>query len=76
MPIDDFCRFVKVGRDAEQEEQLRAQWVSMLPLMSIKQLKYMSFEDYKAQCLGENIDQRPADEIIKELENLHGHKLV
>ncbi len=76
MEIGLFCRFVTKGMEKEQEERIHAQWVSMLPLMAIQQLKYMSFEQYKDQCLGRNIDMRPADEIIKELEDLHGMKLV
>lgn len=76
MDIEDFCEFVKIGKEKEQEERLHAQWVSMLPAMSRKELKYISFEDYIDQCLGKNIDLRPADEIIKELEALHGGKLI
>lgn len=76
MSIEDFCRFIKIAREKETDERIHAQWVSMLPLMSMQQLKYMSYEEYKKQCLGENIDTRPADEIIKELEDLHGQKLV
>lgn len=76
MNITDFCKFVQIGREKEEEERIHAQWVSMLPLMSMQQLKYMPFEEYKNQCLGKNIDTRPVDEIIKELEDLHGMKLV
>lgn len=76
LSINDFNRFIKIAKDKEKEEQIRAQWVSMLPYMSMKQLKYISLEEYKNQCTGKNIDIRPAEDIIKELENLHGTKLV
>jgi len=76
MDIKSFCQFVKTGREKERDEMIRKQWVSMLPYMSMQQIKYMSFEQYRDQCLGKNIDTRSADEIINELENLHGHKLV
>lgn len=76
MNIIDFCRFIKIGREKEENERFYTQWVSMLPLMSLQYLKYISFEEYKNQCKGKNIDTRPADEIIKELEDLHGMKLV
>lgn len=76
LDITDFCRFLKIAKEKEEDERLRSQWVAMLPFMSMQQLKFMSFEDYKDQCTGKNIDIRPADDIIKELENLHGKKLV
>lgn len=76
MDLETFCRFISIGREKEIEERLHAQWVSMLPLMSLQQLKYIPFDEYKDQCLGKNIDYRPAEEIIKELEDLHGKKLV
>ena len=38
--------------------------------------KYISFENYVEQCTGKNIDLRPAEDIIAELEEMHGVKLT
>ena len=62
--------------EKEQEERLHSQWVTMLPKMSTKELKYVSFNEYVDQCTGRNIDTRTSEEIIAELEELHGMKLV
>lgn len=76
LPIVAFNGLVQRGKEVEEDERLHRQWVSMLPQMSLGQLKYMSFEEYKNKCLGKNIDLRPNEAIIAELEELHGMKLV
>lgn len=76
MDVEMFLDFLKVAKEKETEERLHAQWVTMLPAMSKQELKYIPFSDYVDQCTGRNIDRRPAEEIIAELEALHGTKLV
>lgn len=76
MDFLDFTEFIRIGKEKEQEEALHRQWVSLLPGMSAKEFKYMSFKEYCDMCTGRNIDTRPSDDIIAELEALHGHKLI
>lgn len=76
MDVKTFIKFIQTGKEKEREERLHRQWTSMLPAMSKQELKYVSFEDYINQCTGKNIDLRSSEEIIKELETLHGRKLV
>lgn len=71
MEVMDFLIFLQKAIEKEEEEHIRAQWVTMLPYMSIKRLKYMSFSDYKDQVTGKNIDTRPAEEIIRDIEETH-----
>lgn len=75
MDVCDFCDMVKVGKDKEQNDRFFQQWIQYLVPMSKQELKYVSFEDYVDQCTGRNIDLRPAEDIIAELEELHGTKL-
>lgn len=71
MSLDDFMDFLRVAEEADRDQQIQAQWTAMLPLMSAKILKFMSFKEYKEQATGENIDMRPADEIIADIEEAH-----
>jgi len=76
MNINDFVAFLIRAKEVETDERIHTQWANMLPYMSLGQLKYISFEDYKDKCTGKNIDTRSTAEIVAELEELHGRKLV
>lgn len=76
LDVVTFADVLRIGKEKEQEERLHSQWVTMLPKMSTKELKYVSFNEYVDQCTGRNIDTRTSEEIIAELEELHGMKLV
>lgn len=67
--------FIQNALNHEEENHLRQQWVALLPVMQMGYCKYMSFEEYCDKATGKNIDTRPAEEIIAELEELHGRKL-
>ena len=68
MPITDFVEFVKQVYDKDNEEILHRQWCALLPLMSMKMIEYISFKDYYDKVLGKNIDTRPTEVILKEIE--------
>lgn len=68
MDVGKFLKFVLKAKEEECREQIRKQWTAMLPLMSIKYLKYTPFEEYYEKCTGANIDMRPAEEIIADTE--------
>lgn len=57
-------------------ERIRDEWVTLLPWMQAGHLKLIQFDDYFDQRTGRNVDRRPADQIIAELEELHGRRLV
>lgn len=71
MDVGKFLVFILKAKEEEQREQIRKQWTAMLPLMSIQYLKYVSFEKYYEQCTGADIDMRPTEEIIAEIEEAH-----
>lgn len=64
------------AQEAEKEEQIRAEWTALLPWMQTGHLKLIQFNSYLEDRLGKNVDTRPAAEIIAELEELHGGRLV
>lgn len=66
----DFLQFFQLALEKEAEKRFHSQWVTMLPFMSMKMLKYMSFEEYKAKVTGKNIDLRPDAEILAEVEEI------
>ena len=53
-----------------QRDRVRAQWLTLLPYMSMEMLQFMSFEDYYDQATGANIDLRPAKDILAEVEEV------
>lgn len=54
-------------RIEERRTQAREQWLSMLPMMIKKEVKYMSWEDYWDRVSGATYDTRPAEEILAEV---------
>lgn len=68
MEFEEFCFYVM---NKQKEEELKGEWLSLYPFMCMKMLKFMSFKDYSEQRQGKNIDLRPTEEIIKEIEELH-----
>jgi hypothetical protein len=74
LPFGEFCELALYARKKDQEEEIRQQWVSILPFMYMKWLRYMSFQDYFDGCTGATIDRRPAQEIIDEILKAHGMK--
>lgn len=74
MEVADFIRFLNLAREKEYQDQIRMQWTAHLPYMSMKQLEYISFEDYYDRVCGKNIDWRPVSVIMEEIEELHRQK--
>ena len=71
MTPTDFIRFVDIAREKQETEEIREQWLQLLPLMQLKYIKYIPFEDYRRHCKGEDVDWRPAEVIIAEIEAAH-----
>lgn len=69
---DRFIPFYRQAKKKDLEERIYMQWCGMLPSL----VKYMSFDEFYDQMTGANIDLRPTEEIIKELEELHHVKIA
>lgn len=52
----------------ERDERFFAQWVAQLPYMDKDH--FISFDNYRAHLTGADIDMRPAEEILAELDAL------
>ena len=64
------------AHDEVVRERVRDEWVALLPWMKMERLTLTQFDDYLDQRTGRNIDRRAAEQIIAELEKLHGRRLV
>lgn len=71
-----YCRQIL---DEVQNERLYAQWLVYLPML-IQANKFMSFSQFRDEITGANLDMRPAEEILAEVEEikvkLNGNKPV
>lgn len=72
MCAGDFVELACLALDKAAEDNARAEWLAVYPYMCIGYLKIVKWEDYKNRRLGLELDMRPADEIIAEIEALHG----
>lgn len=66
MSVREFAKFYRVAQDEELKERNYIAYCHYLPYMDKK--TFMSFDDYHKKCTGENIDKRPAAEIMAEVE--------
>ena len=67
LPLPDFLALYVKAQEKERDDRLFAQWVVQLPLMATEE-QYTSFEVYRDRMTGANIDTRPAEVIIAEIE--------
>lgn len=57
-------------KEENERDRLREEWLVQLPYMALKLLKNTSFEDYAALRMSGNIDTRPTEEILAEVEEV------
>lgn len=70
LSVEQFSRLVLVALESEMEEKHRQEWIALLPLMLTAD-HYMSFDEYYSKVTGKNVDTRPADVIIAEIDRKH-----
>ena len=61
--------------EEEAKERYRREWLALLPAMVFAS-HYMSFDEYYDTVTGQNIDMRPVDEIIAEIDRKHAEAEV
>lgn len=59
---------IKAMRE-ERDERLFRQWTAQLPIMAITG-EIIDFEAYRDRVTGANIDRRPTEEILAELDEV------
>lgn len=68
MSVIDFAEFLSEARKQEKEEKYFAEWCALIPRLNDE---YLSFENFKKLRSGANIDSRPAEEILAEIDEAH-----
>lgn len=68
MNARDFLELVLYARNQDQEEKIESMWCSLYPHMILKQIKFIPLNDFKDRATGKNIDNRPIEEIEKEIQ--------
>ena len=54
-------------RTKKREERAWEQWLELLPHMVLKRMNFIEFEDFKNRISGSDIDIRPIEEIMKDV---------
>ena len=65
--LKEFCDFLILAIKKENREKIERQWLAMLPRIP----KYIPFDEFYDMATGQNIDWRPVDEIIAEIDAKH-----
>lgn len=70
LDVERVVKLVLKALEDENKERFRAEWLSLLPCMVFTN-HYMTFEQYYDTVTGKNIDNRPVEEIIAEIDRKH-----
>lgn len=63
---------IEYARKQEQREEYKHEWDAVLPVMHAGLVKLTEFPDYMDMRTGANIDQRPTEVIMAELDRRLG----
>lgn len=66
---------VEWARESDKRERYKHEWDAVLPVMHAGFVKMTEFSEYVDRRTGANIDQRPTEEIIADLERRFGREL-
>ena len=69
MSFDEFIDFLVLAMAEEKKDKIRGTYYAMLPFLLLRD-RYMTFEEFYDKFTGADIDWRPADEILKEAEEI------
>lgn len=68
MEIDEFIMFVNKANQLETDETLFKMWLQKFTLMSKD--TYISFGEFYNLATGKNVDKRPTEELLVEIEDI------
>lgn len=69
LDLETGMQLICKAKDQEREARIFQQWVAQLPVMAIGG-DIISFDDYRDRVTGANIDFRPTEDILQELEDV------
>lgn len=67
MDLSSFLKFYNVAIEEDRKERLYEQWCAMLPQFT----KFISFDEFLNKATGRNVDRRPVEEIMADIEETH-----
>ena len=70
MSFNEYIDFIVLAITKERKDELRGLYHSLIPIYITKLGKYISFEEFYDNMTGANLDFRPADEILREAEEI------
>ena len=70
MKLDEFLDFLILAIENESKDKTERQYLALLPYLCLTG-KYMTFDKFYEQISGANIDWRPAEEIMREIDEKH-----
>jgi hypothetical protein len=70
LSVEQFFRLIITALEEESREKIRQELLHLLPMMVIGS-HYMTFDQYYDTVTGANVDMRPVDEIIAEIDRKH-----
>lgn len=70
LSVEQFVRLILLALDEESKSKYRAEWQALLPCMVFTS-HYMTFDEYYDTVTGKNVDLRPVDDIIAEIDRKH-----
>ena len=69
MRFDEFIDFVALAIKNENKDKAYKEYLALLPSL-IRVGKYMTFDKFYDEITGKNLDFRPAEEILRESEEI------
>ena len=69
MKFDEYIEFVVLALTKERQDEIRGMYHALLPVLALRG-KFMTFEQFFDKMTGADIDMRPAEDILKESEEI------
>jgi hypothetical protein len=57
-------------RQKNREKRAWEQWLELLPHMILQRMNFIEFDDFKNRLCGNDIDTRPIEEIMADVEEV------
>ena len=70
LSVEQFLELLMKAIEGEIKDRHRQEWLAVIPVMSLSG-NFMNFDEYYDLATGKNIDMRPADVIMAEIDRKH-----
>ncbi len=69
MKSNEYIEFIVLAIKKEREDEIRGLYHALIPVLGMRG-KFMTFEEFYDKMTGADLDLRPAEEILKEAEEI------